>query len=128
MEKLILTDEKIEIFGNELDEIAKWKDLVKNGLIAGIFEMLDGRLFKEGLRYLNNNFSDDVLEKFHDNLNDLIDCIVTKEYESLITLAQETIMEIGNIKFLSDGVEAILIKNLLIGGVEAFQYYAQNKA
>lgn len=124
MKEKILTKDKIDQVAKKLDKLIDFKKIISNSLIATGAELVDGKGFEMGLNYLNDNHSDNVPERFHDNINDFIDCFIEDDYSKLYEVGQETIMELGNIKFMPDDFEAVWVMNNLKAAVLTINHIA----
>lgn len=120
---MILTKDTIKKCSKKLDDMIDFKKIIKNNIVATLVELGDGKTFEIGLNFLNNK-GDVIPEKFHNNINDLANCFLSDDYSNLVDIAQETIMELGNIKFLDDEIESVWIKYNLIAIVETIKFYA----
>ena len=122
---MIVNQDKIKDCSKKLDKMVDFKKIIKNNIVATVAETFDGKAFEIGLNYLNNN-SDKIPEKFHNNINDLVDCFLSDDYNNLIDIAQETLMEFGNTKFFDDEIESVWIKYNIIAVAETIKWYANN--
>ena len=121
---MIFTDEKIEELARFADDSFDFKELIKNKLVGFAIEALDGRLFAAGFNYINEH-SDKVPEKFHNNIVEFVDCALAKDWLKIPEIGQETLSELGNIKWLPDELEAIISKDLLTMFVHIILFYAE---
>ena len=118
----MLSKEKINEFANWIDEKVDWKKITGKEVFGGILEAADNWIIPQTLSYFNE-LSDKVPEKFHDNINDVIDACISEDPEIALKTIPNLYQDLVNIKALDDELEmAWIIINLkaIIGFVEYY--------
>lgn len=124
---MIVEKSKWKDVAKKIDDKVDWVKITGKKLFGNILEIGDDFILPQGLIYLDNNFSDKVPERFHDNLNDLADAFLADDKEAMLAVIPETLDEIGDIKALDDTLEHQFITVNFEAAVKFLEYYAKKE-
>lgn len=118
----MLSKEKIKAFAKWIDDKVDWKKITGKEFIGGILEAADNWILPQTLTYLNS-LSDKVPEKFHDNINNVVDACIADNAEIALNTIPDLYNDLANIKALDDELETAWITINLEAAIQFIEYY-----
>lgn len=88
-------------------------------------EPFDGLLLNAGFKYLDENYSDRVPQKFKDNIVEAVECFVAEDWENLAMVIPEVISEIVDIPGLDEDLEGKFLAINMKAAFEFIQWLAE---
>ena len=122
---MILTKQKTKEFAKAIDEIVDWVKITGKPILGRILEAVDNWILPNGIEYLDTKLGDKIPVKFWDEINEMVDCFISKDYEGVLAVCPKVIDQIVNIEALSDDIESKFITTNFKAVVEFIEFYAK---
>jgi hypothetical protein len=106
---MLLSEEKVKVLSKKIDDDVVWGKIIKRPVVAATVELLDNFLIEPAITYSNENLSDKIPDKFHDELNMLVDAYLTDDYSHVVDITGSGITDFINLPWATQDQTEIWI-------------------